>query len=303
MGTGSVDDRLIQIVSHLTVPEADLARNRLAMDGISAYLGNATFVLWCWHLSNADGGVTLHVRTSDVDAAGRILSPSQSGFDDPARAWNCAECGERSQQDGEVCWRCGTSSDGTVDQDFHRDSLPEESSGHDPSGMLTGWASLSTGALYLTMGNAPTVLIAWVAILLLIFLMHGAETDASEGSRIVDPSGAEPDPVLDAPSQSLARRRRMGEAIARRAYRASMFAFFMFPPLALYSLYLLWRLNRRKTPLGPSATVRYFVAWSVTAAVVLLWVLLLAPLLGIPTDVIDFLSRFLDFSGTNLTGT
>ncbi len=72
--------------------------------------------------------------------------------------------------------------------------------------------------------------------------------------------------------------------------------------MALYSLYLVWRLDGRKTPLGRWATVQYFVAWFVSAAVVLLWVMLLAPVLASSSTVINDLSRFLDPSGMNPMG-
>jgi len=91
----------------------------------------------------------------------------------------------------------------------------------------------------------------------------------------------------------------MGGAIARRAYMASVFALLIFPPLVLYSVYLLWRLDGQKTPLDRRATVQYFAAWFLSAVMLLLWALAVGPLPGMPGGAIGLLSRFLNFSAAN----
>jgi hypothetical protein len=55
-------DELVRVTSCLDVPRADLARLALAREGIPSALGNANFLSWFWHYSNAVGGVTVHVR-------------------------------------------------------------------------------------------------------------------------------------------------------------------------------------------------------------------------------------------------
>ena len=60
---------LVKVRSFLGVAEAELARVRLAMDGIPARLSNAEFVSWAWYYSNASGGVKLFVN--EPDAPGR----------------------------------------------------------------------------------------------------------------------------------------------------------------------------------------------------------------------------------------
>ena len=47
----STNDNLVRVASYVNVAQADLACARLAMDGIPARLGNAVFLLWCWHFS------------------------------------------------------------------------------------------------------------------------------------------------------------------------------------------------------------------------------------------------------------
>lgn len=62
-------NELVRIASCLDVPRADLAQLALAREGIPAALGNANFLAWFWHYSNAVGGVTVHVRNKDAQQA------------------------------------------------------------------------------------------------------------------------------------------------------------------------------------------------------------------------------------------
>ena len=72
---------LIKIATFATPPEAELARNALALEGIESYLEGDTFVGWAWHLSDAVGGVKLLVGSDDTQRAIEILGPPQSADD------------------------------------------------------------------------------------------------------------------------------------------------------------------------------------------------------------------------------
>ena len=46
--------------------------------------------------------------------------------------WKCTKCGELVEDDFEVCWNCGTSSEGVEDPEFRRaDQIPVEEMGSD----------------------------------------------------------------------------------------------------------------------------------------------------------------------------
>ena len=66
-------DNLVQIASCLDVSRAELVRMTSAGAGIAAALGNATFVSWYWHYSNAVGGVKVYVCNRDFDRAREVL--------------------------------------------------------------------------------------------------------------------------------------------------------------------------------------------------------------------------------------
>ncbi len=53
--------------------------------------------------------------------------------------WTCSKCGQRVDDTFEICWKCGTASDGTEDPDFF--SQPEDTS---PVDTLTGHIPLGT---------------------------------------------------------------------------------------------------------------------------------------------------------------
>ncbi|MGA2796682.1 MAG: hypothetical protein ABSE63_03775, partial [Thermoguttaceae bacterium] len=110
---------LVKVRSFLGVAEAEMARIRLAMDGITARISNAEMVSWAWYYSNATGGVKLFVNESDRPQAAIILAPQPVPplFQPPL--WHCPKC--QAEVDGQwsFCWSCGTSKHGEEDPDFH----------------------------------------------------------------------------------------------------------------------------------------------------------------------------------------
>ena len=58
----------------------------------------------------------------------------------------------------------------------------------------------------------------------------------------------------------------MGEAIAWRAWKASVLGACWCPLLLVYSIWLLWRLDPEKTPLSPAGHRRRVAAMVLTAA-------------------------------------
>jgi hypothetical protein len=116
------------LASFLFVFEADFARLRLELEGIRARLADDAAAGWFWHYSNAIGGVKVLVRAEDLPAALQILG-RDNGLPSPGphapQQWLCAGCGTRVTPDFQVCWACGTSSEGQSDPGFERaDALP-----------------------------------------------------------------------------------------------------------------------------------------------------------------------------------
>jgi hypothetical protein len=71
-------DEPVRVASCLDAPRADLAQLALAREGIPASLGNATFLSWFWHYSNAVGGVTVHVRNKEAKQARKVLTAARA---------------------------------------------------------------------------------------------------------------------------------------------------------------------------------------------------------------------------------
>jgi hypothetical protein len=158
---------LVKVRSFLGVAEAELARIRLAMDGIAARVSNAEFVSWAWWYSNATGGVKLFVNQSDALQAAIILSPQPVPplFQPPE--WHCPKC--RADVDGlwSFCWSCGTSKNGEEDPDFH--TWYRESGGWLVKKSFTEVISVIISvfclAVFLAFNKSPFVLLAWLITL------------------------------------------------------------------------------------------------------------------------------------------
>jgi hypothetical protein len=158
---------LVKVRSFLGVAEAELARIRLAMDGISAQVSNAELVIWFWHYSNATGGVKLFVSESDAPQAAIILSPRPVPplFQPPE--WNCPKC--QADVDGlwSYCWSCGTSKHGEEDPDFH--TWYRESGGSLAGKSFTEATAAIFAVIYivafLAFKNYPVILINWIVVI------------------------------------------------------------------------------------------------------------------------------------------
>ncbi|HUT90074.1 MAG TPA: hypothetical protein VMY37_11295 [Thermoguttaceae bacterium] len=300
-------NRLVKVASRLSLWEAELARARLASGGISAWLGNANLVLWAWHYRDAVGGVTLHVLDSDAELAREIIDPARTQARDDQPPWTCPTCSRPVDGSWEICWNCGRFADGsqppaTACQDAVQ-GLPRRAEPRAGNGLIT-MAVLAIMALLISTGSLYAGMLAWAVLGVSVALYRATAGGGGEDSRPEDGHFVEPQPIDDPAWESLERRRRMGESIALRAWRASVLGFFCFPPLLLYSGRLLIRLNLGKTPVGRAGLRRWLGAWCVTGMGILLFgslfLLVLAALSDDPfCEASEFVRGYFDFANGN----
>ncbi|MGH9516463.1 MAG: hypothetical protein ACRD3P_12395 [Terriglobales bacterium] len=97
-GVETVAKRNLSILKRFRdLPEAMLAKGKLASEGVESYLGDDNTVRMDWLWSNLLGGVKLLVRPEDVEAATHILSepiPEEIDFEGTAeyRQPRCPNC-------------------------------------------------------------------------------------------------------------------------------------------------------------------------------------------------------------------
>src|SRR5436305_15066889 len=72
-------DSWVTVGAFSTAVEAELARNRLAEEGIAAQLGDAEAVTMLWAFSGALGGVKVLVAAEDAERAEAILQRVKRG--------------------------------------------------------------------------------------------------------------------------------------------------------------------------------------------------------------------------------
>ncbi len=106
-------NELVRIDSYLDLPRADLARIALAREEIPAAFGNANFLSWFWHYSNAVGGVTIYVRRCEAELARGVLAAASTKITESLPPWICPSCGQRVAGQWDACWQCGHLADGT----------------------------------------------------------------------------------------------------------------------------------------------------------------------------------------------
>ena len=70
--------KLVTIATFDSPLPAHIARNSLVAAGIVAMISNESIAGNAWHLTGAVGGVQLHVRADDVEAALKILDEQES---------------------------------------------------------------------------------------------------------------------------------------------------------------------------------------------------------------------------------
>lgn len=118
MNATSTTPRLLRVASFVNSAQADLARMQLAMEDIPAFLGNAAFVTWFWHYSNATGGAKVFVSSSDAERAVAVLRPLHETAPAVLPPWKCLKCRQNIDADWKTCWHCGAAMDGEEDPNF-----------------------------------------------------------------------------------------------------------------------------------------------------------------------------------------
>lgn len=297
--------RLVKVTSRLSLWEAELAQARLASGGISAYLGNAHLVLWGWHYRDATGGVTVHVVDSDAETAREILDSGRPEPGDGQPAWTCPTCGQRVEASWAICSSCGRLADGTHPSaatcQEAAQGLPQRVEPRSRYG-TTAIAAMAIIGWLISTGDVFMGMLVWTVLAVSVLMYRATAGEGGEAPRPEEAHVVEPEPVDDPAWQSLQRRRRMGDSIALRAWQASVLGFFMVLPLLLYSGWLLFRLNLRKTPVGRRGLRRWVGAFCMTVVGVALFgmmflFLMVAGLDGLYYEAAVFVVHYLDLAG------
>ncbi len=262
--------RPVKVASFASLPQAELAQSYLAAHGIAARLGNAMFLSLCWYLSQAVGGATLFVCSREAQQARDLLAGVCPEDQSASPPWQCAKCGAPADATWNVCWRCGTSRHGIEDPEFDHLDIDTGRFQKDSDGALLGMLLLVTVLFFMTIGNSLLVMVALPAALLVYLCVKEMEAgeETADHDRTILPDA---EPILDAAGQSLARRRRAGKEIVMRAWQASMIGFLEFPPLLLYSAYLLSRIDAQKWPLDTVSRCRYRAAYTLSVIGILMF--------------------------------
>jgi hypothetical protein len=272
MSTTLPTPRLVRAASFVNSAQADLARMRLAMDDIPAFLGNAAFVTWFWHYSNATGGARVYVADCDVDRAIAILRPSRETVPDAQPPWECGKCREHVNAQWKTCWRCGASIDGEEDPNFFDEPFvaPLRISARTLA-IIIGMAGPLV--LLLSHGSMPLLLecCAAVALMLALLGLWPAGADHAEPAA-KPPDLAAIDSATGIAEEVAADGYAVIEERVLRAWQAAVLGL-SFPPLVLYAMWLLLRISLAQEPLKPRELRRYIGAWlfSTFPLVIFLW--------------------------------
>ncbi len=223
-----------------------MARIRLAMEGISAWLENSYLVLWVWYYSNAVGGVKVFVPEPQAERAWTILHPPRETDGGVRPPRTCPACQMELDQTWITCWHCGCSADGERDPAFFEPPPRVPFSLTCSANLLAAIVGMSGPLLFLMTDGYVPVFLFWVfAVVLMLGLWSVWKYD--EG--IVLPSFDLPDgdeTFLSAIPDAYA----AVEEGAFRSWKAAVFSM-GFPPLALYSLWVLIWLDSPDFPLRP----------------------------------------------------
>jgi hypothetical protein len=232
---------LVKVRSFLGVAEAELARIRLAMDGIAARVSNAEMVSWAWYYSNAIGGVKLFVGESDAPKAAIILSPQPVPqlFQPPE--WHCPKC--RADVDGlwSYCWSCGTSQHGEEDPDFHHWYRESGGSlaGKSYTEVIAAIFSVIFIVAFLAFKNYPVVFINWIVVITALWvLMH--RFLSVKNMPMINAAELEPEPQDPSPTEYDPSRDEFNPAddIAYKLWKAVIFSLGWLP--IIYGPFALW---------------------------------------------------------------
>ena len=251
---------LVKVRSFLGVAEAELARIRLAMDGIPARISNAEMVSWAWYYSNAIGGVKLFVNESDAPQAAIILAlqPVPPLFQPPQ--WHCPKC--QADVDGlwSYCWSCGTSKHGEEDPDFHtwyRESggpLVEKSFYE----VIAAIFSVIYIVAFLAFKNYPAVLIDWIIVITALWVLISRFSSmkkmpmsnaADLGSEPEDLSPTHYDPSRDEFNPA--------DDIAYKLWKAAVFSIESFI-LFFFAIWLWFKTQQVASSLSQKGCRRYY---------------------------------------------
>ncbi len=260
-------NELVRIASCLDVPRADLAQLALAREGIPAALGNANFLAWFWHYSNAVGGVTVHVRNKDAQQAREVLADARARPSASLPPWICSSCGQRIAGQWDACWQCGHLTDGTLASP-HSEVGAAQPQGAAGAGIWLNVPRFFTAAAVVVLvillckyGWKPPLMLAPFVVILAVALWQ-LEPSSNRESQPLGP--VEP---RDQRSRNIARSE-VSKAIVRRAWQAAVIAI-AFPPLGFYSMRLLWKLGQRDTPLSWGDNWRCWTAFFLNIATIL----------------------------------
>jgi hypothetical protein len=291
-----VDD-FVRIASYTNVWEAELARGRLADEQIPAFLGNVNLVSWFWHYSNLVGGVTVHVARRDAEDARRCVMLIRTNPAESQPSWTCPSCSATVWGSWPVCWLCGASTDGSqalpsAEEEAASEPTVESAQIYSPSILALSVVMVLLVVLLCGGPLATLATVPFVVLFIVMLLAIGGETAASPM-----PEGCEePGPTWpDAPAPKLSR---VAQARVVRAWRAAVIGFFEFPPLGLYSLWLLYRLATRSMRLSRADRLRCRAAIVLDLCSIPMVLLLLAlPLLALSYGVIWFVSQYFGSAG------
>ena len=262
MNTTMTTPRLVRVASFVNSAQADLARMQLAMEDIPAYLGNAVWVTWFWHYSNATGGARVYVSSSDTERAVAVLRQSRETVPAALPPWTCMKCGEHVDVSWNICWHCGTSTDGEEDPNFYEQPVvlpfPLKCSQRTWSTII----GVSGPLLFFVSHGSLALLMEWfavVAVMLTLRTCWPTDEDRTEPATET-PDLAAIDLAAETTEQDAADGYTAIEETVLRAWQAAVLSL-SFPPLALYAIWLLLRLDLPEEPLKSREQRRYLGAW------------------------------------------
>ena len=235
------------VASFATPVEADVLRMRLEAEGIRSVLADESTVGMNWMLGNAVGGVKVLVIESDLEAALQIAEDQAAEASDqaktPAEDWTCVVCGEKVEGGFEVCWSCGASREGESDAEFQREPA-EESHDHAEDGTAVDGAPEDAASF------------------------HPPDVGVGSANPYSSPLAPLKEPPEAAKKVEEELDTEEGDAIAERAWRASVLGLVYCPPfMQIYSTGLLLTLALNDTPLSRKAARRSTIAWAVNVGV------------------------------------
>jgi hypothetical protein len=264
---------LVRVRSFLGVAEAELARIRLAMDGISARLSNAELVIWFWHYSNVTGGVKLFVKESDLPQAAIILSPQPVPLQFQPPRWICPKC--RADVDGQwsFCWSCGTSKTGEEDPDFHtwyRDLSNGSLAGKTYTNVIAAIISVLYLVLFLVFKGSLSIVVAWLSTLTLWVLisrflslhktpMFNAAELESEGDNF---SATYYDPARDEFSPA--------DDIAYKLWKAAVFSIYSLI-LFFFAIWFWFKIQKVASSLSQKGCRHYYYSSLIIILIIMLY--------------------------------